>query len=214
MSLCATQFVLGDFIAAVESAQQAIHICLHGKEHPNIAEIFDIFGFTQDSLSALNATLESFKPIFHLFAEKQASIPGCQLAAALGDVNPSLFWSMRNVYRHFFRQNRASIYNMSTSLCASKVTTEDLEAEMESICCHLDNCLKLGGEESKSATDCHYNLGITQQSLGDFEAALGPLVNLLSKLFGEESAVTAFFLDFIGKFQSFFGDCHAALNSN
>ena len=218
LSISGTQFALGDFLAGTESVQQAIHICLHGKEHANVAEIWDSFGFTQDFLSALNAALESSKPIFHLLAGKQASIPGSQLAHALNDLNPSLLLSVPNRYRNFIRQNRASIYDMHTSLCTNKIATEELESEMESLCCHLDNCLKLCGEESKSATDSHYNVGTTQQSLGDIEAALGSLlqvqVNFISKLFGEENAATACFLGLNGIFQNLFGDLHAALNSN
>ena len=218
LSISGPQFALGDFIAAIESAQQAIHICLHGKEHANVAEICDSFGFTQDFLSALNAALESLKPIFHLLAEKQASIPGSQLAHALNDLNPSLLLGIPNWYRNFIRQNRARIYDMHTSLCTNKIATEELESEMESLCCHLDNCLKLCGEESKSATDSHYNVGTTQPSLGDIEAALGSLqqvqVNFISKLFGEENAAIACFLGLNGKFQNLFGDFHAALNSN
>ena len=218
LSISGTQFALGDFLAGTESVQQAIHICLHGKEHANVAEICDSFGFTQDFLSALNAALESLKPIFHLLAEKQASIPGSQLAHALNDLNPSLLLGILNGYRNFIRQNRASIYDMHTSLCTNKIATEELESEMESLCCHLDNCLKLCGEESKSATDSHYNVGTTQQSLGDIEAALGSLeqvlVNFFSKLSGEEKGATACFLGWNGKFQNLFRDFHAALNSN
>ena len=211
ISLCATQIVLGDFIAAVESAQQAIHIGL--QEHANTAEIYDRFGFTQDSLRDLNAALESLKPMFHLFAEKQASITGSQLAHAL-DLNPSLLLSIPNAYRNFFRQNRARIYETSASLCTWPI--EDLEAEIESLCCHLDNCLTLGGEESRSATDSHYNLGTTQH----FKAALGSLqqaqANLFPKMFGEENATIASLLDFIRKILNLFGDFefYPALDSN
>ena len=218
LSISGTQFALGDFLAGIESVQQAIHIFLHGKEHANVAEICDSFGFTQDFLSALNAALESLKPIFHLLAEKQASIPGSQLAHALNDLNPSLLLGVPNGYRNFIRQNRASISDMHTSLCTNKIATEELESEMESLCCHLDNYLKLCGEESKSATDSHYNVGTTQQSLGDIEAALGSLlqvqVNFISKLFREENAAIACFLGLNGIFQNLFGDFHAALNSN
>ena len=210
VSLCATQFLLGDFIAAVESAQQAIHIGL--QEHANTAEIYDRFGFTQDSLRDLNAALESLKPIFHLFAEKQASITGSQLAHALDDVNPWLLLSIPNAYRNFFGQNRASIYKISASLCTWPI--EDLEVEIESLCCHLDNCLTLCGEESRSATDSHYNLGTPQH----LKAALGSLqqvqTNLFPKMFGEENATIASLLDLIRKILNLFGDFYAALDSN
>ena len=212
ISLCATQIVLRDFIAAVESAQQAIHISL--QEHANTAEIYDRFGFTQDSLRDLNAALESLKPMFHLFAEKQASITGSQLAHALDDLNPSLLLSIPNAYRNFFRQNRERIYENSASLCTWPI--EDLEAEIESLCCHLDNCLTLRGEESRSATDSHYNLGTTQH----FKAALGSLqqaqANLFPKMFGEENATIASLLDFIRKILNLFGDfeVYPALDSN
>ena len=219
LSLFAIQFVLGDFTAATESAQQAIHIGLPGKEHANTAETCDNFGVTQDSLSDLNAALELFKPILHLFAKKQElGITDSQLPHALGELAPSLLLGITNASRSFFQINRASIYNMPASLGANKEVIEDLEAEMESLCCHFNNCLKLCGEESKSATDSHYNLGTNQQLLGDIKAALGSLrqvqAHLLPKLFGEESAATAAFRDLIGKFQNLFGDCHAALNSN
>ena len=219
LSLFAIQFVLGDFTAATESAWQAIHIGLPGKEHANTAETCDNFGVTQDSLSDLNAALELFKPILHLFAKQQElSITDSQLAHALDELPPSLFLGITNASRSFFQINRASIYNMHASLGANKVIIDDLEAEMESLCCHFNNCLKQCGEESKSATDSDYNLGTKQQLLGDIKAALGSLrqvqAHLLPKLFGEESAATAAFRDLIGKFQNLFEDCNAALNSN